>query len=184
MFEGLRFFKTISLNNAIKRTKLNVLRRSEELDFELLGRSLSHIPFMPRMISKNHINLESKHYMLDSNAIIVDTIFAKDISLISHTRHYDDRIIIHKDIFISKYQVLESLVYGADYIILAPCILAVESLKELYLYANHLGLGVVTYVESRSDIAIANELGMFIFIANNRCLREFIPDNKIIVDLK
>lgn len=184
MFEGLRFFRTISLNNAIKRTKLNVLERSKELDFELLGRSLSQIPFMPRMITMNNLRLESKHYVLVSNAIIIDTLFAKDISLVSHTRHYDDRIIIHKDIFISKYQILESLVYGADCVILAPCLLTVESLKELYLYAIHLGLGVVTYIENKNDIYIANDLEAFIFITTKWHLREFIPENKIIVDLK
>lgn len=184
MFEGLGFFRTISLKAAIKRTKMNVLRRNEELDFALLGRSLSQIPLMPRSLELEDIRLQNKHYVLDSNAIIIDTLFAKDISLISHTRHYNENLIIHKDIFISKYQILESLVYGADYIILSPLILELESLKELFLYARHLGLGVIAYVGNKEDIDIVNELGIFAFILKSRHLAEFIPDNKIIIDLK
>ncbi len=151
-----RFFARFSMRFAVWRTKILVERRESQIDLGVLGRSLSCNPLMPRDFSalpnfsmsqiatiKSESDLRALNKIQSQNgAIIVDTSLQKDISLVANARHYTAFLVIHKDIFISKYQILESLVYGADCIVLSSDILEANSLKTLQNYAWHLGLAV------------------------------------------
>lgn len=154
-----RFFARFSMRFAVWCTKILVKRRESQIDLGVLGRSLSCNPLMPRNFSAlPNLNMsqiatiksESDLRALDeiqsqspqNGAIIVDTSLQKDISLVANARHYTAFLIIHKDIFISTYQILESLVYGADCVVLSPDILEANSLETLQNYAQHLGLAV------------------------------------------
>lgn len=75
--------------------------------------------------------------------IIADTTLLSDISLVATLRRYLPYLIIHKDIFISKYQILESAVYGADMIVLDASILDFISFEILFNFASSLGLRVI-----------------------------------------
>lgn len=160
-----RFSMRFSMRFAINYTKMLVKRRESQINLGVLGRSLSCNPLMPRDFSELQnvsalpnvsanpiatIKSESDLHALNdaqsksaqNGVIIVDTALQKDISLVANARHCTAFLIMHKDIFISKYQILESLVYGADCVVLSSDILSDESLETLQNYARHLGLSV------------------------------------------
>lgn len=160
------FIARFSTRFALKYTKILVARRESQLDFGLLGRSLSCNPFAPRSFSvpfsanltriptiKREKDLRTLNKNPKNSAIIVDTSLQNDIALVANARHYTTFLIIHKDIFISKYQILESLCYGADCIILTSEILENESLEMLQNYAWRVGLSVAI-LDKNGDIAI------------------------------
>ena len=91
-------------------------------------------------------------------AIVIDTTLQKDISLVADARAYAPFLIIHKDIFISKYQILEALVYGADCVALSPIILPQSSLLELQNYAYHLGLEVAILANKKEHFTIETRI--------------------------
>lgn len=158
MFEKIARIFGDSKKNLVEKTKINIEKRNDEFDFDLLGRSLSLNPYLPRafdfdfspflqdnIIKTKRIKDLSRIYNLPSNLdfIVADTTLLKDISLVSTIRRHLPSLIIHKDIIISKYQILESLVYGADMIVLDSSILDYPSFKILFDFASHLGVRVV-----------------------------------------
>ena len=168
LFIGL--IAQFSMRFAVQYTKILIAQRESQIDLGVLGRSLSCNPLMPRDFSAlpnfnatqiATIKCESDLRALNDNqgkslqngAIIVDTSLQKDISLVANARHYTAFLIIHKDIFISRYQILESLVYGADCVVLSTTILSDESLEILQNYAYHLGLSVAI-LDSKSCMDI------------------------------
>lgn len=165
-----RFSMRFTMRFALNYTKILVSKRESQIDLGVLGRSLSCNPLMPRDFSALSnfsisqiatIKSESDLYALNESqvrfahngAIIVDTSLQKDISLVANARHYTAFLIIHKDIFISKYQILESLVYGADCVVLSSDILSDESLESLKNYAHHLGF-FVAIMNKNGEISI------------------------------
>lgn len=73
-------------------------------------------------------------------AIIADTTMQPNIALVGNLRRYSERLIIHRDIFISRYQILESAVFGADAVVLNAAVLTEDSLESLAFFAQKLGL--------------------------------------------
>ena len=192
MFEVISsiFSKKSKIQSLIEKTKSNVEKRNKEFSFDLLGRSLSLNPYPPRafdfdfspFIKDNIIKLkcikdESSIPNLPNNLGIItaDTTLLTDIALVATLRRYTPFIIIHKDIIISKYQILESLIYGADMIILDSSILDIKSFEILCNFAIFLGLRVV----ADSSIDATNNIFSnidFILIDN---LQVNIDNNKI-----
>lgn len=186
--------KAKTLESLVDKTKKNILKRSKELDFHLLGRSLSCNPFLPRafdtelryiiqdnkkIIHTMQINDEKTLESLneDLDFLIVDTTLSDDISLVFTIRHYSPYLIIHKDVIISKYQILESAVYGADMIILYGDIIDSKYLRFLFDFASNLGLMAVL---SPSDIKNIESYFSFILLQDLDDL-PYIPNDKIII---
>ena len=218
----LNALSDISPLSAISTTKSIVEGRMREVEFGVLGRSLSCNPLTPRTFNavKNQKierikslkdieriqkiygqnlgqNLQNLGQNLQNltpnstqnlgqnpqnltpnptqNAIIVDTTLQKNISLVADSRAYSPFLIIHKDIFISKYQILESLVYGADCVALSPIILPQSSLLELQNYAYHLGLEVAILADRKEHLKAEAR----IFVTKKKCL-DSTPNNALI----
>ena len=208
----LNALSDISPLSAISTTKSIVEGRMREVEFGVLGRSLSCNPLTPRTFNavKNQkiervkslkdIERIQKIYAQNlgqnlqnltqnptqnlgqnlgqnptQNAIIVDTTLQKNISLVADSRAYSPFLIIHKDIFISKYQILESLVYGADCVALSPIILPQSSLLELQNYAYHLGLEVAILADRKEHFRAEAR----IFVTKKKCL-DSAPNNALI----
>ena len=102
--------------------------------------------------------------------------------------------LLRKDFIIDKYQIVEALVYGADFILLIAKALSKQELKELYEYAIHLGLEVLVEIHDKEDLRKAIACGATIIGINHRNLETFemdmelcdkliplIPNGKIIV---
>jgi len=109
-------------------------------------------------------------------------------------RRYVSIPLLRKDFIVDKYQLVEALAFGADYVLLIAMALSRKELKDLYNYARHLGLDVLVEVHNKTDLVKAIFAGAEIIGINHRNLETFemdmhltekliplIPNNKIIV---
>lgn len=132
-----------------------------------------------------------------ANAISVLTephFFKGDLEYLTGIRRYVNTPLLRKDFIVDKYQIVEALVYGADFILLIAKALSKTELKELYDYAIHLGLEVLVEIHDKEDLRKAISCGATIIGINHRNLETFemdmelcdkliplIPNGKIIV---
>jgi indole-3-glycerol phosphate synthase len=120
--------------------------------------------------------------------------FKGNLEYITQVRRYVPMPLLRKDFIIDSYQILEALVYGADFILLIAAALKASELKELLEYARHLGLEVLVEIHNREDLTKAIWAGADIIGINHRDLQTFemhmnlcheliplIPQGKIIV---
>ncbi|VAY86764.1 Indole-3-glycerol phosphate synthase [hydrothermal vent metagenome] len=120
--------------------------------------------------------------------------FKGDLEYLTGIRRYVSTPLLRKDFIINKYQIVESLVYGADCILLIAKALSKKKLRELYGYSLHLGLEVLVEIHDVEDLKKAISCGASIIGINHRNLETFemdinlcdklipmIPNGKIIV---
>lgn len=215
------------LDEINKRTKEDLELRKKVVPMDLLGRSLSSNPYMPRDVksylrstkdepiriiaevkkaspSKGIIKedfdpllIASEYSKNGANAISVLTephYFQGNLDYLTAIRRYVPTPLLRKDFIIDKYQILEALVYGADFILLIAKSLSTKDLKEFYEYAIHLGLEVLVEIHDLEDLTKAIKSGATIIGINHRNLETFemdmtlcekliplIPNGKIIV---
>lgn len=81
--------------------------------------------------------------------------------------------ILRKDFIIDEIQVRESLLYGADAVLLIVRILSREQLKELIVLCKALGLTPLTEIHDHHDLAKALHCEAEIIGINNRNLETF-----------
>ena len=131
----------------------------------------------------------------DSLSILTEPhFFQGDKEYLGMVRRYVNIPLLRKDFIVDKYQVLEALAFGADYILLIAMALGRKELKELHDYARHLGLDVLVEVHNKNDLIKAIFSGADIIGINHRNLESFemdmhlsekliplIPNGKIIV---
>jgi indole-3-glycerol phosphate synthase len=132
-----------------------------------------------------------------ANAISVLTephFFQGDLEYLAGIRRYVGTPLLRKDFIVSKYQILEALVYGADFILLIAKALSGKELKELLNYSRHLGMEALVEIHDKTDLTKAIFAGADIIGINHRNLETFemdmelchkliplIPNGKIIV---
>ena len=120
--------------------------------------------------------------------------FQGNLEYLTQIRRYTNVPLLRKDFIVTKYQVLEALVYGADFILLIAAALSRKELKELLEYSLHLGMEVLVEVHDKPDLIKASFAGANIIGINHRNLKTFemdmslsskliplIPNGKIIV---
>jgi indole-3-glycerol phosphate synthase len=83
---------------------------------------------------------------------------------------------LRKDFIIDSYQLHESLLYGADAVLLIVAALEQAQLRSLHEAARALGLDVLVEVHDRSELSRALDAGAQIIGINNRDLRDFSVD--------
>jgi indole-3-glycerol phosphate synthase len=132
-----------------------------------------------------------------ANAISILTephYFQGSLDYLAEIRRYVGIPLLRKDFIVSKYQLLEALVYGADFVLLIAKALSRKELKELLEYTRHLGMEALVEVHDKKDLTKAIFAGADIIGINHRNLETFemdmelsykliplIPNNKIIV---
>jgi len=132
-----------------------------------------------------------------ANAISVLTephFFQGSLDYLAGIRRYVGVPLLRKDFIVSKYQILEALVYGADFILLIAKALSRSDLKELLNYSRHLGMEPLVEIHDKTDLTKAIFAGADIIGINHRNLETFemdmelchklvplIPNGKIIV---
>ena len=132
-----------------------------------------------------------------ANAISVLTephFFQGNLEYLSGIRRYVGTPLLRKDFIVSKYQILEALVYGADFILLIAKALTRAELTELLNYSRHLGMEALVEIHDKTDLTKAIFAGSDIIGINHRNLETFemdmelchkliplIPNGKIIV---
>ena len=146
--------------------------------------------FDPLVIAQSYSNS-------GANAISVLTephYFQGNLEYLTQIRRYVPTPLLRKDFIVDKYQIVEALVYGADFILLIAKALGTKELKELYEYALHVGLEVLVEIHDKEDLTKAMKCGATIIGINHRNLDTFemdmelcdklipmIPNGKIIV---
>jgi anthranilate synthase/indole-3-glycerol phosphate synthase/phosphoribosylanthranilate isomerase len=84
--------------------------------------------------------------------------------------------ILRKDFILSRYQVLESRIWGADSILLIATMLSESVLRDLYSYALELGMEPLVEVNSAQEMEVALSLPAKVIGVNNRNLHDFNVD--------
>ena len=132
-----------------------------------------------------------------ANAISVLTepfFFQGSLEYLTAIRRYVSTPLLRKDFIIDKYQLVEALVYGADFVLLIAKALSKKELKELLNYTRHLGMEALVEIHAKEDLVKAIYAGADIIGINHRNLETFemdmqlcdkliplIPNGKIIV---
>lgn len=132
-----------------------------------------------------------------ANAISVLTeehYFLGSLEYLKEIKKFTKIPLLRKDFIIDKYQILEALLYGADFILLIAKALEQKNLNELYAYARSLNLEVLLEIHDEDDLNKALNCGANIIGINHRNLSTFemdmslcnkliplIPKDKIIV---
>ncbi|KIM10949.1 MAG: indole-3-glycerol phosphate synthase [Sulfuricurvum sp. PC08-66] len=132
-----------------------------------------------------------------ANAISVLTephYFQGNIEYLSWLRRYVSLPILRKDFIVTQYQIMEALVYGADFLLLIATALSLKELKSLLEYSRMLGMEPLVEIHDKSDLTKAIAAGSEIIGINHRNLATFemdmslsaklipmIPNGKIIV---
>ncbi|MDD4506928.1 MAG: indole-3-glycerol phosphate synthase TrpC [Sulfurospirillaceae bacterium] len=120
--------------------------------------------------------------------------FQGNLEYLTQIRRYVPTPLLRKDFIIDEYQILEAVVYGADFILLIAKALSKAELKHLLEYALRLGLEVLVEIHDKEDLVKAIFAGANIIGINHRNLETFemdmslteklmplIPQGKIIV---
>ena len=120
--------------------------------------------------------------------------FQGDLEYLAGIRRYVGIPLLRKDFIVSQYQLVEALVYGADFILLIAAALSKKELKELLNYTRHLGMEALVEVHNKADLVKAIYAGADIIGINHRNLETFemdmelchklvplIPNGKVIV---
>jgi len=131
----------------------------------------------------------------DAISVLTEPHFFKgDLEYLAGIRRYVPTPLLRKDFIVDEYQILEALVYGADFILLIAKALSKQDLKKLLEYALRLGLEVLVEIHDKEDLIKAIFAGANIIGINHRNLETFemdmglteklmplIPNGKIIV---
>ena len=132
---------------------------------------------------------------VDAISVLTEPHFFKgDIEYLTGIRRYVPTPLLRKDFIYCEYQLVEALVYGADFVLLIAKMLTKKELKDLLNYAWHLGMNALVEIHDKEDLKKAIHAGADIIGVNHRNLETFemdmtlseklmplIPNGKIIV---
>ncbi len=120
--------------------------------------------------------------------------FQGNLEYLTGIRRYVPTPLLRKDFIVSEYQLIEALVYGADFVLLIAKALSKKELKDLLNYTWHLGMNALVEIHDKDDLKKAIFAGADIIGINHRNLESFemdmelskkliplIPNGKIIV---
>ncbi|AXP08217.1 indole-3-glycerol phosphate synthase TrpC [Campylobacter hepaticus] len=127
----------------------------------------------------NPLSIALNYQKAGASAISVLTeehFFHGNLEYLSLIRRYTCIPLLRKDFIFDEYQILEALVYGADFILLIAKILSMKELKKLLDFARHLGLEVLVEIHDKEDLSKAIFAGASIIGINHRNLEDFSMD--------
>jgi indole-3-glycerol phosphate synthase len=84
--------------------------------------------------------------------------------------------VLRKDFIVDSYQLYETVLAGADAVLLIVAALPTAELASLHGEARAMGLDVLVEAHDRAEVQVALELGADIVGINNRDLRDFSVD--------
>ena len=91
--------------------------------------------------------------------------------------------VLRKDFVVSRYQLVESLVNGADAVLLIVAALTKAELVALLNEARSMGLAALVEVHSRMELVVALDAGARLVGVNNRNLKTLKVDLQVSKDL-
>lgn len=190
--------RSLAYNPFVPRPVSKALRTSEDKPYRIIAEVKKASPskgiiredFEPILIAKEY---ESAN--VDAISVLTEPHYFKgNLEYLTQIRRYTPTPLLRKDFIIDEYQLLEAVVYGADFVLLIAKALSQKELKDLLEYAYHLGLEVLVEVHDVSDVKKAIFAGAQIIGINHRNLHTFemdmslceqliplLPQDKIIV---
>ena len=174
----------------LKSTDDNPYRIIAEVKKASPSKGIIREDFDPILIAQNYTDGGA-----DALSVLTEPhFFQGDKEYLGMIRRYTHLPLLRKDFIVDKYQIVEALAFGADFILLIAKALTRKEPKELYNYSLHLGLEVLVEVHDKSDLVKAIFAGANIIGINHRNLETFemdmrltekliplIPNGKIIV---
>ncbi|PID47122.1 MAG: indole-3-glycerol phosphate synthase [Proteobacteria bacterium] len=208
----------MNLNDKIQKVRFCVEKKKKDYPYEWLGRSLAYNNYPPRDVlpllaskKKDRYKIiceildQDDDFLLTSqgyenarvDALCIDTKEYKlnpNMEIISSIRRYVSIPLLQKGFIIDEYQLLEAVVYGADFVQLIAKILTKKELKDLLSFARRLGLEAMVDVANKEDLTKAIFAGASIIGINHRNLDDLsldlnlsqnlipiVPNGKIII---
>jgi len=190
--------RSLAYNPFMPKDVIGALRATEENPYRIIAEVKKASPskgviredFDPMVIAQAY-----EKGGADALSILTEPhYFQGDKEYLGMVRRYVSIPLLRKDFIVDKYQLLEALVYGADYVLLIAKALGRKELKTLLQYAHHLGMEVLVEIHDKSDLVKAIFAGANIIGINHRNLETFemdmrlsekliplIPNSKIIV---
>ncbi|RDU59604.1 beta/alpha barrel domain-containing protein [Helicobacter marmotae] len=150
-----------------------------------IANSSQHTPLL-YACAKENPNKEPHAYMLDLSAQYAqnqDEECMSHLEPISLLRRHSTLPIIHADIFLDVYQVLESALFGADMLFMPIAPLDGKDFKQLLDFARRLELDVFVFIRDKDELkrAIFNGADMlFILQENFSELLSLVPNTQVI----
>jgi len=175
--------RSLSFNPFIPRDVIKALKSTEDNPYRIIAEIKKASPskgiiredFDPMSIGQAY-----EQGGADALSILTEPHWFKgNIEYLGMVRRYVSIPILRKDFIIDKYQILEALVYGADYILLIAKALSRKELRGLIEYAHHLGLEVLVEIHDKKDLVKAIFAGANIIGINHRNLETFEMDMKL-----
>jgi len=87
--------------------------------------------------------------------------------------------VLRKDFIVSRYQILQSVVAGADAILLIVAALSDKVMRSLLEEASKFGLAVLVEVHDDAELSRAIDAGAIMVGVNNRNLRTLVVDTAV-----
>ena len=183
-------FAPKDVKTALRSTKENPYRIIAEVKKASPSKGIIREDFDPMVIGQAY-----EKGGADSLSILTEPhFFQGDKEYLGMVRRYTSIPLLRKDFIVDKYQLVEALAYGADYVLLIATALSRKELKELLNYTRHLGMEALVEIHDKMDLTKAVFAGADIIGINHRNLETFemdmslserliplIPKNKIIV---
>ncbi|MBI9075309.1 MAG: indole-3-glycerol phosphate synthase TrpC [Desulfatibacillum sp.] len=92
--------------------------------------------------------------------------------------------VLRKDFIVSRYQIYEAAVMGADAILLIARALTVDFMRQSLELCKELGLDALVEVHSEDELDQAGEAGARLVGVNNRDLKTFVTDLETTIRLR
>ena len=183
-------FAPKDIYSALKSTKENPYRIIAEVKKASPSKGIIREDFDPLVIGQAY-----EQGGASSLSILTEPhLFKGDKEYLGMVRRYVSIPLLRKDFIVDKYQLVEALAYGADYVLLIATALSQKELKELLNYTHHLGMEALVEIHNKTDLVKAIFAGANIIGINHRNLETFemdmslterliplIPNSKIIV---
>ena len=190
--------RSLSFNPFIPRDVYKALKSTEDNPYRIIAEVKKASPskgIIREDFDPMQIGVAYQNGGADALSILTEPHwFQGDKEYLGMVRRYVSIPLLRKDFIIDRYQILEALVYGADYILLIAKALSRKELRNLIEYAHHLGLEVLVEIHDKTDLVKAIFAGANIIGINHRNLETFkmdmqlshkliplIPNSKIIV---
>ncbi len=181
-----------------KQTDVNTLKKSYPIDYQTIAPPLPIRPFLSALKSKSPSIIAEIKKASPSKGIIRDdfdvieiaTTYASNgasaLSILTEERFFlgnpaylmmakekTTLPILRKDFIVDPYQIYESVLLGADAILLIASALSFEQLKQLYTLALSLGLAILIECHTAEEVDSILPLNPSMIGINNRNLHDF-----------
>lgn len=117
------------------------------------------------------------------SVITESNFFQGDISFLESVKEVTTMPIFRKDFIFEEYQIYESIIAGADGLLLIAALLDLQTMKKLITLTHKLGMGCLIETHSKAEIELAVEAGARCIGINARNLHDFTIDHNLFAQL-